>query len=91
MVPPAIDFASAQLIAEDLTVQNELKAAWISLIPSFPESNAKVLPSIQHALQHVKEVSSTCTGKIDILVTGSLHLVGGVIEVAGLTESALSL
>jgi folylpolyglutamate synthase len=47
-----------------------------------------VLPSIEDAINEVKKISEG-NNPIKILVTGSLHLVGGVVEVAGLSEVAL--
>ena len=37
----------------------------------------------------VREVESEVGDGVDVLVAGSLHLVGGVIEVAGLSDVAL--
>lgn len=71
-----------------LTVQHELADAWRALAPDFPSEHIHVLPSIEHAIRIVRETEEK--GKpVDVLVTGSLHLVGGVIEVAGLSEAAL--
>ncbi|KAG6830844.1 hypothetical protein H0H92_014496 [Tricholoma furcatifolium] len=78
-------------IAEDdlaqLKTQRELASAWSSLLPSFPTSNIHVLPSIEHAVNEIEKLRSSETVKV--LVAGSLHLVGGVIEVAGLSSVAL--
>jgi len=70
-------------------VQSELAAAWLSLIPEFPTNNVHVLPSIEHAIRVVREAQSEANEGVDVLVAGSLHLVGGVIEVAGLSRVAL--
>lgn len=71
-------------------VQSALAAAWKSLIPEFPTNNVHVLPSIEHAVRVVREVKQEGDdGGVDVLVTGSLHLVGGTIEVAGLSSVAL--
>ncbi|KAI6152163.1 Mur ligase [Pisolithus tinctorius] len=70
-----------------LTTQHELAATWSQLIPTFPSDAIHVLPSIEHAVQTVRRVSNA--ERIDVLATGSLHLVGGVIEVAGLASVAL--
>ena len=56
-------------------------------MPSFPVDRVHVLPSIEHAVKIVREQEAL--GNVDILVTGSLHLVGGVIEVSQLAEVAL--
>ena len=75
--------------ADLLKTQNQLADAWSSLIPDFPTKNIHVLPSIEHAIRVVRGVESEGEGGIDIFVAGSLHLVGGVIEVAGLLDVAL--
>ncbi|KAI6034383.1 Mur ligase [Pisolithus microcarpus] len=71
----------------NLTTQHELAAAWSQLIPQFPSEAIHVLPSIEHAVRTVRGFSNAA--RIDVLVAGSLHLVGGIIEVAGLASSAL--
>ncbi|KAI0796609.1 FolC bifunctional protein [Abortiporus biennis] len=71
-----------------LKTQNDLASAWLELNPQFPKNNVHVLPSIEHAVNIVRDQEKQ-HGKIDVLVAGSLHLVGGVIEVAGLSEVAL--
>ncbi|KAF8272540.1 FolC bifunctional protein [Lactarius quietus] len=85
------DLTSMSISAEDLAqlkTQQELAVAWTSLLPTFPNENVHVLPSIEHAVRVVRE--ETGNGKpVEVLVTGSLHLVGGLIEVAGLSEVAL--
>jgi folylpolyglutamate synthase len=68
-----------------LKTQQELANAWMARLPGYDLDRVHVLPSIQHAVRIVR----TLDGPIDVLVTGSLHLVGGVIEVAGLSEVAL--
>lgn len=72
-----------------LKTQNELASAWRSLVPSFPQDRIHVLPSIEHAVRMVHEQEASGKGKVDVLVTGSLHLVGGIIEVAQLADVAL--
>ena len=72
----------------NLTTQNELTEAWLSLIPRFSTSQVHMLPSIQHAV----EVTWSLQGQrmlLNVLVCGSLHLVGGVIEIEDLAEIAL--
>ncbi|EPQ59922.1 FolC bifunctional protein [Gloeophyllum trabeum ATCC 11539] len=71
-----------------LKTQKELASAWAELVPDFPSSNIHVLPSVEDAVKVVRELESP-ESKTQVLVTGSLHLVGGVIEVAGLSEVAL--
>ncbi|KAJ7507962.1 FolC bifunctional protein [Mycena galericulata] len=69
-----------------LKTQHQLSSAWSSLIPTFPAENIHVLPSIEHAVNLVRRLDSDA-GQAAVLVSGSLHLVGGVIEVAGLSFS----
>ena len=57
-------------------------------MPTFPKENVHVLPSIEHAVGIVRGEASN-DRPVEALVTGSLHLVGGVIEVAGLSDVAL--
>ncbi|SCV71648.1 BQ2448_3236 [Microbotryum intermedium] len=72
---------------ESLTVQNELKDAWEELTRS-PEgreveahvAEVHVLGSIEDAVLMIRGLE----GSVDVLVTGSLHLVGGVMAVAEL-------
>ncbi|KAL0949395.1 hypothetical protein HGRIS_009459 [Hohenbuehelia grisea] len=85
---------TTKAIAEDdlavLKTQTQLAAAWRALHPSFPASNVHVLPSIEHAVKIVRGVQSDAdAAPVAVLVAGSLHLVGGLIEVAGLAEVAL--
>ena len=68
-------------------MQKELKQAWLTLVPSFSEDRVHVLPSIQDAVHKVRDLESADpVHKLDALVVGSLYLVGGTIEVAGLSE-----
>ena len=75
---------------QTLAPQRQLGNAWSQLVPSFPDEDVHVLPSVEHALQIVRGVEEAHPDEdVQVLVTGSLHLVGGVIEVAGLAEVAL--
>ena len=83
-----LDLTAVSFSEDDLKTQQELADAWTSLVPTFPKENVHVLPSIEHAVGIVREEASD--GRpVEVLVTGSLHLVGGVIEVAGLSDVAL--
>ena len=73
----------------ELKTQNALAAAWSDLAPEFPKENIHVLPSIEHAVNVIRSLESSDDQAVDVLVAGSLHLVGGVIEVAGLSNVAL--
>ncbi|WVQ71200.1 hypothetical protein IAR50_000725 [Cryptococcus sp. DSM 104548] len=68
-----------------LATQNALRDAWLRLNPSFPADRVHALPSIQHAIKIARDLEDKT-----VLVAGSLHLVGGVMEVAGL-QKALSM
>lgn len=73
-----------------LQTQHDLASAWLSLVPNFPSQQVYILPSIEDAIKTVKRLrTSAGSPRVDVLVSGSLHLVGGVIEVAGLSEVAL--
>ena len=72
-----------------LKTQRELADAWSSLIPSFSKDSIHVLPSIEHAVNVVRKLEVSGENPVDVLVAGSLHLVGGVVEVAGLSDVAL--
>jgi len=77
--------------SETLSPQLQLAAAWSSQVPSFPSSEIHVVPSIEHAVHLVRDLANPTPGSVDVdvLVTGSLHLVGGVMEVVGLMDQAL--
>ncbi|KAI0352891.1 FolC bifunctional protein [Trametes cingulata] len=72
-----------------LKTQHELADAWSALVPTFPREKIHVLPSIEHAVNVVRRLDASGEKEVDVLVAGSLHLVGGVIEVAGLSDVAL--
>ncbi|KAJ7068414.1 FolC bifunctional protein [Mycena amicta] len=84
------DLTSLAIPEADLTelkTQRQLSAAWSGLIPTFPADNIHVLPSIEHAVNFVQQLDKSGSGHTAVLVAGSLHLVGGVIEVADLSFS----
>lgn len=86
------DLTSLAIPTDDLVqlkTQRELASAWSSLIPSFPSSKIHVLPSIEHAVKEIEKIESNSSERTKVLVAGSLHLVGGVVEVAGLSAAAL--
>ncbi|CAK5275491.1 unnamed protein product [Mycena citricolor] len=83
------DLTSLAIPQSDLTelkTQHQLAAAWSALAPGFPAANIHVLPSIEHAVNAVRKLESE-QEQLSVLVAGSLHLVGGAIEVAGLSFS----
>lgn len=65
-----------------LATQHALREAWLKLNPSFPSEKVHVVASIEHAVNIVRGL-----GEKQVLVAGSLHLVGGVMEVAGLQDT----
>ncbi|PPQ99037.1 hypothetical protein CVT24_003597 [Panaeolus cyanescens] len=81
------DLTTKAVSPDDLKVQIALKSAWRTLSPNHPDDKVYVLPSIEHAVKTVEDISKDLLAHV--LVTGSLHLVGGVIEVAGLSDRAL--
>lgn len=72
-----------------LKTQTELAHAWKELNPSFSQDHIHVVPSIEHAVNTVRDIRKTTDRPVDTLVAGSLLLVGGLIEVAGLSKVAL--
>jgi folylpolyglutamate synthase len=70
-----------------LQTQHTLAKSWSSIYPDFPLDRIHVLPSIEHAVNLLRNAASRAP--VDVLVTGSLHLIGGIIEVAGLSDVAL--
>lgn len=82
----------ADLGSEDvLKTQKQIANAWKELNPTFPETNIHTVPSIEDAVHIVDQLRETHGKPVDTLVTGSLLLVGGLIEVAGLTKVALGI
>ena len=87
-----LDLTTKAIPAADLVqlkTQQALSATWSSLFPDFDHSHIHVLPSIEDAIRELERISTLSPMPVQALVTGSLHLVGGVIEVAGLSELAL--
>lgn len=85
------DLLAVSTPADDLAqlkTQHELAAAWVETVPTFSADRIHVLPSIEHAAQVARSLVSE-SSQVDVLVTGSLLLVGGMIEAAGLSEVAL--
>lgn len=61
---------------ETLMVQRELAQTWDEIDPS---ATVHIFPTIEEAVSKARDFGRT--HKTDVLVTGSLHLVGGVVEV----------
>lgn len=86
------DLTTKALSDSDLTelkTQHALASAWTSLFPSFPTEKIHVLPSVEHAVRAAEQIQHVSGIGAKVLVAGSLHLVGGLIEVAGLSDVAL--
>ncbi|QRV87710.1 dihydrofolate synthase [Ceratobasidium sp. AG-Ba] len=74
-----------------LTVQHGFASAWKELVPEFKQENTHVVLTIQDAVDIVGELyRGKKEQELDVLVIGSLHLVGGLIGVAKLEESAFA-
>lgn len=89
MLPDLTAVSTPETELAELHTQKELASAWLELNPSFPTSHVHVLPSIQHAANVVWSLESESNADVHALVTGSLHLVGGLIEAASLSGVAL--
>ncbi|RIB27783.1 FolC bifunctional protein [Gigaspora rosea] len=68
-------------IDENLNFQKTLAEIWPTLIPKSQTSDAHVFPTIQNAINWILEHCKESEREIQVLVTGSLHLVGGVMAV----------
>ncbi|CAG8454831.1 14593_t:CDS:10 [Cetraspora pellucida] len=68
-------------IDENLTWQKTLAEIWPTLIPKSQKSETHVFPTIQNAINWVLEHCKENEREVQVLVTGSLHLVGGVMAV----------
>ncbi|KAL5636568.1 hypothetical protein ACGC1H_000502 [Rhizoctonia solani] len=72
-----------------LTTQREFADAWSDLVPMYSKENVHILVTIQAAVDLVRS-SHSAGESMDVLVIGSLHLVGGLIGVAKLEDRAFS-
>jgi len=64
---------------ENLTVQHQLAQAWVKEVRG--GSDVHVVPTVDEAIKLVTAMSYKC--HVQVLVTGSLHLVGAFLEVMG--------
>lgn len=64
-------------LLESLSLQRELADVWRELDP---KTEVSVIGSIEGATRQVEKINSV-VGETSILVTGSLHLVGGALSV----------
>ncbi|KAH6685443.1 folylpolyglutamate synthase [Plectosphaerella plurivora] len=77
------DFVNHQYDAKAiaaLTVQRSFAEKWATLDPA---AHVEVKPTIQEALEYVQSLTSSCEegGSVQAFITGSLHLVGGALEI----------
>lgn len=91
MLAPSLKDLSSKAVSDtdlaELTVQNELATAWRQLSTSTNQARTQVhvVGSIQHAVGIITSLAQDEQKEpVDVLVTGSLHLIGGVFEVAKL-------
>lgn len=80
-----VDLTSKAIDPDDLSAlatQNALREAWLRINPSFDPSKVHAKGSIEEAVSIARGL-----GERDVLVAGSLHLVGGVMAVAELNEA----
>jgi len=67
-----------------LSIQKELQQAWETLNPTFPKENIYVVDSVETAVNTVRRLCPASSSQhYNILVTGSLHLVGGFLAILG--------
>lgn len=63
---------------EALSVQNALANTWTEVDPA---AHVKVVRTVEEAIRIARGVAKDEKQQVEVLVTGSLHLVGGVVEV----------
>ena len=63
---------------QGLSVQKELATTWAKIDP---ETQIIVLSSIEEAVEQVRKIAINQKDDVMVFVTGSLHLVGGVLEI----------
>ena len=80
--PDLISINADKRAVEDLTVQKRLATTWDQIDA---KAEVHVMESIEEAIAKAREVSAG--RKVQVLVTGSLHLVGGFIDVLESEES----
>ncbi|ODM20664.1 hypothetical protein SI65_03717 [Aspergillus cristatus] len=75
--PDLVDKSTDPKTLQNLSLQRELADVWHDLSP---ETEVAALPSIEGAVEYIKNINGG-VGESQVLVTGSLHLVGGAIAV----------
>jgi folylpolyglutamate synthase/dihydropteroate synthase len=82
--PPLADLVSAVVDPNSFEIQREIAEGWEEVVKARqPELKAEVhiLGSIQEAVETVRGLKSG-EQEVEVLVTGSLLLIGGLMEVA---------
>ena len=84
--PDLISVNASSSDVEKLCVQNGLAATWANIDPS---SHVQVVRTIEEAVVIVRAMATPTKGGEDVtaLVTGSLHLVGGFLEILETSRS----
>ncbi|CAG8544654.1 1461_t:CDS:2, partial [Scutellospora calospora] len=68
-------------IDENLTWQKTLAEIWPTIISKSKTSETHIFPTIQNTIDWILEHCKESEREVQVLVTGSLHLVGGVMAV----------
>jgi folylpolyglutamate synthase len=66
---------------DELTLQNNLAKSWNQLNSSINNHKTHVFSSIEESVKWIIEYYQQTNREIQVLITGSLHLVGGVMAV----------
>lgn len=69
------------IIDEKLTLQKKLAESWNQLNSSVDNHETHVFSSIEESVKWIIEYHQQTDREIQVLITGSLHLVGGVMAV----------
>lgn len=76
--PDLISLNSNHQATQALEVQNRLAQTWSDLDPN---THIQVMGSINEAVRWVRDIAGALETQVPVLVTGSVHLVGGFLEV----------
>ncbi|OJD40205.1 folylpolyglutamate synthase [Diplodia corticola] len=75
------DLVSVNANADDvekLAVQDALAKTWAEIDP---QTEVRVVKTIEEAVEYARDVAQGAPDEVKVLITGSLHLVGGALEV----------
>lgn len=73
--------SNSDTIDEKLTLQKNLAESWSQLNSSIDNYETHVFLSIEESVKWIIEYYQQTNREIQVLITGSLHLVGGVMAV----------